>query len=88
MVEHVKGSIRTQVTISEQVREEDKNQTAGSVPGVEALPESCSCSTRQHRAVDGELSSNYDYTTTQRRTVQRAGRSTASTSPSWWMKHA
>jgi flagellar M-ring protein FliF len=67
----------TQVTISEQVREEDsKNQTNGGVPGVEAnLPENNAQGRQggQERS-SSELSSNYDYTTTQRRTVQRAGR--------------
>jgi len=67
----------TQVTISEQVREEDsKNQTGGGVPGVESnLPEN-GAGNRQGNTerTSSELSSNYDYTTTQRRTVQRAGK--------------
>ena len=67
----------TQVTISEQVREETStNQTAGGVPGVEAnLPENNNAGRQgtTERATN-ELSSNYDYTTTQRRTVQRAGK--------------
>ena len=67
----------TQVTISEQVREEDsKNQTAGGVPGVEAnLPENAAAARQGNtERSTSELSSNYDYTTTQRRTVQRAGK--------------
>lgn len=67
----------TQVTISEQVREESSsNQTAGGVPGVEAnLPENANAAKKgtTERATN-ELSTNYDYTTTQRRTVQRAGK--------------
>jgi len=67
----------TQVTISEQVREEDsKNQTAGGVPGVESnLPENGAAARQGNtERSTSELSSNYDYTTTQRRTVQRAGK--------------
>jgi flagellar M-ring protein FliF len=67
----------TQVTISEQVREEaSTNKTAGGVPGVEAnLPE-MGAANRQGNTErsTNELSTNYDYTTTQRRTVQRAGK--------------
>jgi len=67
----------TQVTISEQVREETSaNQTAGGVPGVQANLPTNNGALRQgttERSTN-ELSSNYDYTTTQRRTVQRAGK--------------
>jgi flagellar M-ring protein FliF len=67
----------TQVTISEQVREEDsKDKTAGGVPGVEAnLPEAGAANNNgSTERSSSELSSNYDYTTTQRHTVQRAGK--------------
>jgi len=67
----------TQVTISEQVREEDsKNKTGGGVPGVESnLPENAGAARQGNtERSTSELSSNYDYTTTQRRTVQRAGK--------------
>ena len=67
----------TQVTISEQIREEDsRNKTAGGVPGVEAnLPENqADANNAQTERSSSELSSNYDYTTTQRHTVQRAGK--------------
>lgn len=67
----------TQVTISEQVREEDsKNKTAGGVPGVDAnLPETGAANRNgSTERSTSELSSNYDYTTTKRHTVQRAGK--------------
>jgi flagellar M-ring protein FliF len=67
----------TQFVISEQVREEEsKNQTAGGVPGVDAnRPENAGAARQGNtERSTNELSTNYDYTTTQRRTVQRAGR--------------
>jgi flagellar M-ring protein FliF len=67
----------TQFIISEQVREEEsKNQTAGGVPGVDAnLPENAGAAQQGNtERSTNELSTNYDYTTTQRRTVQRAGK--------------
>jgi len=66
----------SQFVISEQVREEEsKNQTAGGVPGVEAnLPENAAGRQGNTERSTNELSTNYDYSTTQRRTVQRAGK--------------
>ena len=66
----------SQSVISEQVREEEsKNQVAGGVPGVEAnLPENPVGRQGNTERTTNELSTNYDYTTTQRRTVQRAGK--------------
>jgi flagellar M-ring protein FliF len=66
----------TQVTISEEVREEDSsNQTAGGIPGTESnLPETTGATQGSTNRSVAELSTNYDYTTTQRRTVQPAGK--------------
>lgn len=67
----------TQVTISEQVREDNStSETAGGVPGVEAnLPENAGANRKGNtNSSTSELSTNYDYTTTQKRTIQRAGK--------------
>jgi flagellar M-ring protein FliF len=65
------------VTISEQVREDNSNsETAGGVPGVEAnLPENAGKNRKGNtNSSTSELSTNYDYTTTQKHTIQRAGK--------------
>ena len=66
----------TQITVSEEVREEESsNQTAGGIPGTGSnLPETQgSREGAQERSIS-QLSTNYDYTTTQQRTLQRAGK--------------
>jgi flagellar M-ring protein FliF len=78
---HVESTVRgmdpdTQVTVSEEVREEESsNQTAGGVPGTESnLPENAGARQGEQNRSTSQLSTNYDYTTTQKRTVQQAGK--------------
>jgi flagellar M-ring protein FliF len=65
----------TQVTISEEVREDNStNETAGGVPGTESnLPESRTPRNGSTNRSMAELSTNYDYTTTKKHVVQSAG---------------
>jgi len=66
----------TQVTVSEEVREEESsNQTPGGIPGTQSnLPETAGTRQGEQAQSSSQLSTNYDYTTTQIRTVQRAGK--------------
>ena len=66
----------TQVTISEEIREEESTtEGAGGIPGTQSnLPETAGATKGDQARSVNQLSSNYDFTTTQKRTVQRAGK--------------
>ncbi len=66
----------TQVTVSEEIRDEtSSNKTKGGIPGTGSnLPESVGTRQGGQERSSNQLSTNYDYTTTQKRIVQRAGK--------------